>query len=53
MIGHQGALDSAHQATPIDRRRRILRVQLRLGHPKLETTVRYVGIEVDRCARNL
>jgi site-specific recombinase XerC len=36
------------KATLIDRRTRNLRaVQLRPGHSKLESTVRYVGIEVD------
>ena len=42
------AIDSAYQATLIYRRTRNLRdVQLLLGHTKLESTVRYLGIEVN------
>jgi len=36
------------KATPIYRRRgNLLAVQLLLGHSKIESTVRYLGIEVD------
>lgn len=43
-----GSLEHAHRSTLIYRRTKNLRaVQLLLGHSKLESTVRYLGIEVD------
>ena len=42
------ALDAAHEGRQIYRKTGNLRaVQLLLGHTKLESTVRYLGIEVD------
>jgi site-specific recombinase XerC len=42
------AFAATHKATPIYRRTGNLRaVQLLLGHTKIESTVRYLGIEVD------
>ena len=47
-IGLRDALDAATKATLIYKRTKNLRaVQLLLGHTKLESTVRYLGIEVD------
>ena len=44
----RNAFDATYEATMIYRRTRNLRaVQLLLGHTKLESTVRYLGIEVD------
>lgn len=41
-------LDASYKATLIYKRTKNLRVvQLLLGHTKLESTVRYLGIEVD------
>ena len=48
------SLDAANKATLIDRRTKNLRaVQLLLGHSKLESTVRYLGIEIDDALRDL
>ena len=42
------ALSSAYQSDTLDRRTRNLRAaQLLLGHETIESTVRYLGIEVD------
>jgi site-specific recombinase XerC len=47
-FGLWNTLLAAHQATLIYRRTGNLRaVQLLLGHTKIESTVRYLGIEVD------
>ena len=50
-MGHsytQGAVETILQVRLIYRRTKNLRaVQLLLGHSKLESTVRYLGIEVD------
>jgi len=46
--GLRRAFTATHEATLIYRRTKNLRaVQLLLGHTKLESTVRYLGIEVD------
>jgi hypothetical protein len=46
--GLRDPLDAAHQGVADYRRTKNLRaVQLLLGHSKLESTVRYLGIEVD------
>jgi site-specific recombinase XerC len=45
---HPAKVESRIKATPIYRRAGNLRaVQLLLGHTKIESTVRYLGIEID------
>jgi hypothetical protein len=42
------ALDAAYEGCPdLSKDRNLCAVQLLLGHTKLESTVRYLGIEVD------